>query len=404
MRRPVHVVYGGAHLFKAEIVRKLGEVAGRVLEQYAPRPEDLAFATGISHELAAVVHPLVLEKLRREPVEDYRIDFEDGYGYRPDAEEDGHAEAASREAVRAVKAGLLPPFFGIRVKPFSPASKKRALRTLDRFLPHFREETGALYPKNFVVTLPKITSADEVRALVWLLEQIEAAHTGPETKIELMMETPAALRKLREIVSAADGRAVAVHFGPYDYTSSLGITASNQSLNHPACDFARSMMQMELADCDVALADGPTTLLPIAPHRGDALTAQQLRENRETVFAAWNLHFANVRRALGNGFYQGWDLHPAQLPTRYAAVYSFFHEGLADASRRMCNFMDAAAQATRIGAIFDDAATGEGLLNFFVRAVDCGAISADRLPELAGLSKAELETGSFARILEMRRG
>ena len=395
MRRPVHVVYGGAHLFRPEVCRKLGEVARRSFEHYAPNPETLSQITGMNLDLAAVVHPLVTEKLRHEPVEDYRIDFEDGYGYRPDAEEDAHALAAAMGAAAAAKSGLLPPFFGIRVKPLDAPSRKRALQTLDIFLTHFREEVGDAHPANFVVTLPKVMYADEVRTL--------AHRVGKTTQIEVMVETPSALRNLREIVGAVGKQVSSVHFGPYDYTSNLGIVAAHQSLTHPACDFARSTMLAALAGDDIGLSDGPTTLLPIAPHRGENLTAEQQSENRTLIHQAWSLHYSNVRRALINGFYQGWDLHPAQLPTRYAAVFAFFQEGLADASRRMRNFMDSAAQATRVGAIFDDAATGQGLLNFFLRGINCGAIDAAELPPLAGLSLAELESGSFARILEMRR-
>ena len=383
MRRPVHVVYGGAHLFKADLCRKLGDVALRSLKVYAPTPQDLAHATGMPSVIAETVYPLVMEKLQREPIEDYRIDFEDGYGYRSDAEEDAHAEQAALEASRAVKEGWLPAFAGLRIKPFSGPSHARAVRTLQIFLSQFQ------CPENFVVTLPKISEPAEVRELLKLLQPF-----GP-IKIEIMMETPAALRHLREIVDAAEGRAVAVHFGPYDYTSSLGITATYQSLTHPACDFARNMMLVALADCPVGLSDGPTTLLPIAPHRGEGLNEAQLLENRTVVHNAWRLHYSNVQRALTNGFYQGWDLHPAQLPIRYAAVFAFFHEGLADASRRLRNFIDSSAQATRVGATFDDAATGEGLLNFFRRAVDCGAVRPDQLQALAGVSAGELSTLSF---------
>jgi len=107
-----------------------------------------------------------------------------------------------------------------------------------------------------------------------------------------------------------------------------------------------------------------------------------------------------VRDALYNGLYQGWDLHPGQLPTRYAAVYSFFLEGLDAASERLRNFIQKAAQATMVGDVFDDAATGQGLLNYFVRAVSCGAVLEGEIPELTGLTVEQLRSGSFAKILE----
>jgi hypothetical protein len=106
---------------------------------------------------------------------------------------------------------------------------------------------------------------------------------------------------------------------------------------------------------------------------------------------------------LVGGFYQGWDLHPAQLPVRYAAVYSFFLEGLGAASTRLKNFIEKAAQATRVGEVFDDAASGQGLLNFFLRGISCGAITEGEAQK-AGLTLAELQTRSFLKILEGRRG
>ncbi len=109
-------------------------------------------------------------------------------------------------------------------------------------------------------------------------------------------------------------------------------------------------------------------MMPIARHRAGAqpLTTVQREENRTAVHQAWKLHYLNVRRGLANGFYQGWDLHPAQLPARYSAVYAFFREGLASTAERLRAFMAQSAQATRVGNVFDDAATGQGLLNYFL--------------------------------------
>ena len=102
---------------------------------------------------------------------------------------------------------------------------------------------------------------------------------------------------------------------------------------------------------------------------------------------AWKVHFDHVRHSLVHAFYQGWDLHPAQLPTRYAAVYSFFLEGLDAAAKRLRGFTEKAAQATLLGDVFDDAATGQGLLNFFLRGLSCGAIT----PEEAAATGLTLE-------------
>jgi hypothetical protein len=231
-------------------------------------------------------------------------------------------------------------------------------------------------------------------------------------RIELMIETPQAIfnergeANLLPLVNAARGRCVAVHFGPYDYTASLNIASTYQPIAHFASDFARGVMQVALAGARVRLADGPTNIMPIAPFRtakdGSPLSASQTQENRAAVHHAWKLHFDNVRRSLANGYYQGWDLHPAQLPPRYAAVYSFFLENLDSSAERLRNFVEKAAQATRVGQVFDDAAMAQGLLNYFVQAINCGALTADEVHALTGLSPAELRSGSFVTILAGR--
>src|SRR3954463_9910129 len=75
-RQPVHVVYGGAHLFKADAAQKLGAVAVRALQEHEADAAALAAALGIVPALAPRIYPRVVEKLTREPVEDFRIDFE----------------------------------------------------------------------------------------------------------------------------------------------------------------------------------------------------------------------------------------------------------------------------------------------------------------------------------------
>jgi citrate lyase beta subunit len=327
-------------------------LAQKAFADYAPDSATVAKIFGI--ELASLVHKRVSEKLAREPIEDYRIDFEDGFGVRSDAEEDAAADNAAREVTAAVQAKALPRIFGIRVKSFhSVTTKARALRTLDRFL------SQAALPENFVVTLPKITAPEQVSELVRALEPY------PDVRIEIMIETPGSIFILPQLVEAARGKCVAAHFGAYDYMASLGITAACQDLRHPACDFARSMMLATLAETGVWLADGATNLLPFPPE----------------VHRAWKLHYDNIRHSLYNGFYQGWDLHPAQIPARLIAVHTFFLEGLAEASARLRNFRDQSEQATRVGAIFDDAATGRGLVNYFERAVRCGAIQESDVPK-----------------------
>jgi len=415
-RQPIHSVYGGAHLFKAETASKLAEVALRSWEEHAPDARTLARVLGLAEEgtLAETVHARVVSKLRREAVEDYRIDFEDGYGHRPDAEEDGHAVAAAEEMARGLERGSLAPFTGIRIKSFSDELFPRAVRTLDLFLSSLVEKTGGRLPPHFVVTLPKVTLREQVAALDSVLSGLEAGLSLERggVKVELMVETPQSLfdpegrLALPRLVAAAQGRCTGAHFGAYDYTAACGITAAHQHLFHPSCDFARHVMQVSLAGTGVHLSDGATTAMPVGPHKapkGGSLTPAQQEENRAAVHRAWRLHADNVRQALTNGFYQGWDLHPAQVPVRYAAVYAFFLEGVDAASRRLKAFMDKAAQATRLGDVFDDAATGQGLINFFLRGIACGALTEDEA-RAAGLTLDELRTRSFLEILQGRRG
>ncbi len=407
-RQPVHTVYGGAQLFTADTARKLGELALRALESYAPDPTTLAEAIGLPAGLASKVYERVVDKLRREAVEDFRIDFEDGYGNRSDEEEDGHAAAAAREVAAAQTAGTLPPFLGIRIKPFTRELAPRSIRTLDIFLTELIA-AGSVLPANFVVTLPKVTSKRHVETLVWLFENLED-RLGLEAgalHLEIMVETtqsildPAGRSMLPRLLDAAGGRMIGAHFGTYDYTANCDITAAHQRMRHPACDFAKQMMKVAFAGTGVALSDGATNIMPVGPHRG-TLTDQQKQENRTAVFAAWRLHADDVRHSLVNGLYQGWDLHPAQLPIRYASVYGFFLEGLAAASDRLRNFVDKAAQATLAGDVFDDAATGQGLLNFFLRGIACGAVREEEALA-TGLSLEEIRTRSFVKILDGRR-
>jgi citrate lyase beta subunit len=446
-RQPVHTVYGGAHLFKSDSAKRLGSLGRRSLDQFAP--DFLTFARAIelpgSNELpeideevdelvsllkndperarkerksawlAYTIYRRVAEKLQREPVEDFRIDFEDGYGNRPDDEEDGHAVSAAAETAEGNKNGTLPPFIGIRIKPFNEELRARSFRTLDIFISTLLELSKGRLPENFVVTLPKITIPEQVATLATLLLQLEK-QTGIEEgslKFEMMIETTQSIINHRGeinlplLLAAGEGRCVAAHFGTYDYTAGCNITAAHQHMLHPACDFAKHMMQVSFAGTGIWLSDGATNIMPVAPHRfvegGPPLTPQQIDENKEVVHRAWRLHYNHIQHSLTNAFYQGWDLHPAQLPTRYAAVYAFFLESLEAASERLKNFVEKAAKATLVGDVFDDAATGQGLLNYFLRAINCGALTETEAVQLSGLTLDELHSASFVKILKNRQ-
>src|ERR1051325_9016987 len=446
-RQPVHTVYGGAHLFKSDSATRLGSLARRSLDQFAPDfltfaraidlpgeselPESFDEATELvsilndeperarkekqAAWLAQTIYRRVIEKLDREPVEDFRIDFEDGYGNRPDDEEDGHAVSAAAETAEGSKKGTLPPFIGIRIKPFNEELRARSFRTLDIFVSTLVEINRGRLPDNFVITLPKITIPEQVSTLATLLQRLEEQTDLPEgsLKFEMMIETTQSIINhqgqinLPLLLAAAEGRCVAAHFGTYDYTAGCNITAAHQHMLHAACDFAKHMMQVSFAGTGIWLSDGATNIMPVAPHRfvegGPALTQEQIEENKEVVHRAWRLHYNHIQHSLTNAFYQGWDLHPAQLPTRYAAVYAFFLESLDAASERLRNFVEKAAKATLVGDVFDDAATGQGLLNYFLRAINCGAVTEEEATRLTSLTHDEFVSASFVKILNNRQ-
>ncbi|GAA3995175.1 aldolase/citrate lyase family protein [Hymenobacter fastidiosus] len=440
-RQPVHTVYGGANLFKADTCVRMGDSALNNLRTYAPNFAELARVLQLQgHEylptlekevagltarldamspaerkqepawLAYSVYNKIMKKLQREAVEDFRIDFEDGFGNRPDAEEDATAVQAAGELAKGMANGTVSPFIGIRIKPFTEDLKARGVRTLDIFLTALLEKTGGQLPENFVVMLPKVTIPEQMTTMVRLLEMLEKANGLPAgtLKMETMVEATQIIldedgrNPLLRIIRASEGRCVAAHFGTYDYTASAGITARYQTMAHPVCDFAHHMTKVALGGTGIFLSDGATNVMPIGPHRGDNLTFEQLRENRDSVHNAWRQGFHHTTHSLINGLYQGWDLNPAQLPMRYAATYSFFLSSYDDALFRLKSFVERAAISTLTGDIFDDAATGQGLLNFFLKALNCGAITEEEVLA-TGLTTAEIHSRSFFRILEGRR-
>lgn len=406
--QPLHVLYGGAHLFRADSAARMGALALQALERWAPDAEALAEAFALPPALAARVHPRVRARLAAGPVQDQRLDFEDGYGFRPDDEEDAHAVAAATEVARGLVAGSLAPRLGIRVKALTPESTPRALRTLGRFLRALAAATGGRLPPGFVVTLPKVTLTEQVATLAAALGTLEDELGLPRVGMELMIEAPQALIDadgrcpIGDWLRAGEGRVEACHIGTYDLTAALGVTAACQHLHHPAAAWARRVLQAALAGTGVWVVDGATTVLPVPPHRGEGLSPAQAAENRAAVHRAWRRAAADIRGSLAEGFYAGWDLHPAQLVSRYVAVQAFFLEALDPAAERLRHFLAHAARATRVGDAFDDAATGQGLLNFFARAVDCGAIGPEEVAA-TGLTLEEVRARSFLRVVEARR-
>lgn len=440
-RQPVHTVYGGANLFDVNIVTKLQKKAIGSLAAYAPNfcvlgrvlqlegwehlPKRIEEINTLkdrldqlseterkkeTHWLAYTVYNKLVAKLENEPLEDFRIDFEDGFGNRSDEEEDATAVNAAKELAKGMKEGSLPPFIGIRIKPFSEDLKERGIRTLDIFVSTLCHETGGKLPNNFVVMLPKVTIEAQVEALVHLFELLEESN-GMESgtlKMEMMVETTQSImdddgkNPLLKYIRASKGRLIACHFGTYDYTASCSITAKYQTMDHPVCDFAHHVTKVALSHTGIWLSDGATNVMPVGPHRGTDLSFAALEENTKIVHRAWKMGYDHVRHSLWNGFYQGWDLHPAQFVARYAAVYAFFLESYTDAAMRLKNFIDKAARATLTTDIFDDAATGQGLLNYFLKGLNSGAISEEEA-KATGLTLDEIRSRSFLTILKGRR-
>ena len=311
-RQPVHVVYGGAHLFRADVSQKLGKLAVAALDRWAPSAAEL--------DCSPEVIERVREKLAREPVEDYRIDFEDGYGDHSDDEEDAHVVAAAQAIRAGVDAGTLPPFIGIRIRPLHGHTRERALRTLRLFL----QTVAYRLPSQFRVTIPKVERPEELAQL--------ALELRGRAWIEALVETPPILGRLRELIAAAGGKLQSVHLGPYDLLASLGVSAPFQNLHHAACTSARMHMLMAFAGTDVEVVDGPTKILPIG-------------EDRCSVIAAWQQHRNEILQSLADGFYQGWDLHPAQLVTRYATLYQFYGANAPAMQSRLTNYESSEDQA-----------------------------------------------------------
>jgi citrate lyase beta subunit len=430
-RQAVHTVYGGANLFKSDTCIKMGEIALKNLQTYAPHfialakilkfeghenlPDDEILIADLVQQLddlqeterkdhpawlSYTVYNKIIKKLKTEAVEDFRIDFEDGFGNRPDEEEDATALRTANELADGMQADTLSPFIGIRIKPFTEDLKARGVRTLDIFLSTLLKKTGGKLPGNFIVMLPKVTITEQVTTLVRLFEIIEKKNNlDPGTlKMETMVEATQIImdeegkNPLMKIIRAGEGRLMAAHFGTYDYTASCGITAKYQTMAHPVCDFAHHMTKVALGGTGIFLSDGATNVMPVAPHRGENLT----------VHHAWRIGYNHTMHSLINGLYQGWDLNPAQIPMRYAATYYFFLSSMEEATYRLKIFVDRAAISTLTGDIFDDAATGQGLLNFFLKAMNCGAISEEEATA-TGLTIEEIRSRSFYKILQGRR-
>jgi citrate lyase beta subunit len=377
-RQPVHTVYVPGDAFTAGTIRSWGDRALALLDAHAPDPASFAAVLGLSDELAEPVHARVRAKLEREPVEDLRVDFEDGYGDRPAAEEDEAAARAARLIAGAYAGGTAAPYMGIRAKGMEAPVRARGIRTLDVFLTGLLEAGGL--PDGLVLTLPKVTYAEQVTAMARLLEAFEEAHGLRPGRIgfEIQIETSQAVlaadgtATVARMIQAAGGRATGLHYGTFDYSACLGVSAAYQAGDHPAADHAKAVMQVAAAGTGVRVSDGSTNVLPVGP--------------TEQVHAAWRLHHGLTRRALARAYYQGWDTHPGHLPTRYAAVFAFYREGFEQTADRLVRY------AGRTGGdVLDEPATARALAGHLLRGLDCGALDIAEVARLTGLTRADLE-------------
>ncbi|MEO8906616.1 MAG: aldolase [Microbacteriaceae bacterium] len=367
-RQPVHTVYVPADRYSPSLPAQWGEQALAAVGDHGGL-ESLSALLGQDAACASAVVPRVLAKLTSEPIEDLRLDFEDGYGDRGDEAEDADAVAAVAAVVAAVSAGDAPPFIGIRFKCFEAATRERGLRTLDLFVTGL-VEAGEL-PTGLVLTLPKVTTVEQVQAMELAVAELERVHGLPAGRLrfEVQVETPQLIlgsdgtSPVARLPHVVPGRISALHYGTYDYSASLEISAQYQSMEHPVADFAKEVMQLAVAGTGIRLSDGSTNVMPVGAGVEDA----------------WRLHGRLVRRSLERGYYQGWDLHPAQLPSRFSATYAFYREGYAAAAARLRAYLGATAGSSAdaaADAVMDEPATARALAGFVCRGLDCGAISA----------------------------
>ncbi|MFD7296642.1 DUF6986 family protein [Streptomyces sp. NPDC059897] len=383
-RQPVHTVYVPGDAFDAETIRTWGDKALAQLDEHAPDAASFAAVLGLSEELAEPVYSRVRAKLEREPVEDLRVDFEDGYRPASDADEDETAARAARVIAEAYANGTAAPYMGIRMKCMEEAVRDRAIRTLDIFLTGLMEHGGL--PEGLVLTLPKVTYPEQVTAMVRILEAFEKQHGLEPGRIgfEIQIETSQSIlggdgtATVARMIEAAEGRATGLHYGTFDYSACLGVSAAYQASDHPAADYAKAVMQVAAAGTGVRVSDGSTNVLPVGS------TAK--------VHDAWRLHFGLTRRALARAYYQGWDMHPGHIPTRYAAVFAFYREGFEAAAARLAAY---ARQAE--GDIADEPATAKALAGYLLRGLDCGALDTAEVARLSGLTRADLEGYSAPR-------
>ena len=375
-RQPVHTVYVPADRYTPALPAEWGATALAAVETQGGMAA-VVRELGVPDEFAADVASLVDAKLRTEPIEDLRLDFEDGYGDRGDEAEDADVRQAAELIAAAVDAGTAPAYIGIRFKCLEAPTRARGIRSLDLFLTTLLK-AGEL-PTGLVLTLPKVTTVAQVEAMAHICHRFEEHYrlNPGRLRFEVQVETPQLIlgpdgtSPLAAAIHAAEGRVSGLHYGTYDYSASLGIAAAYQSMEHPAADHAKNVMQVAAAQTGVRLSDGSTNILPV----GDD----------DAVRTAWRLSARLTRRSLERGYYQGWDLHPAQLVPRFVANTLFYRQGFAAAATRLRNYVYRVESA-----VMDEPATARALAAFVLRGIACGAVAEAEVQDAAGIDLASL--------------
>nr|WP_296766278.1 aldolase/citrate lyase family protein [Rhodococcus sp. (in: high G+C Gram-positive bacteria)] len=370
--QPVHTVYVPASDASADVPQRWGSVALQLLDSNPGVVESLDTADVLGR---------VRRILETRPIQDLRIDFEDGYGWRSDSEEDAHARAAgiTLSALAADPNG--PRWLGIRAKGLAPHERRRGIRTLELVL----DAAGGV-PGGFVFTVPKLRAVAQVDAVVALCEEVERAHglADHSLRFELQIESPQAIvgsdgtATLARALGRADGRCTSLHYGTYDYSAACGITSAQQSLSHPVADHAKNVMLAAAAQTGVWVSDGSTQVVPVG--------------TPADIEVAIRRHFGLVTRSLERGFYQGWDMHPGHLVTRWAATLSFFASAMPAAATRVAAYLDSSS-----GGIMDEPATAQALAGVLVRGLDAGAFDEEQLGAVSASITREILQGLLNR-------
>lgn len=387
-RQPVHTVYVPANRYAVTTPTDWGSAALAAAGS-AGGLDAVAALVGADEGTDCApdtLAALVDHKLRTEPIEDLRIDFEDGYGTFDDTTEDADVESALAALRSAIDEGSSTPFVGIRFKCLEAGTRARGLRTLDMFVSGLVESGGL--PDGLTLTLPKVTSVDQVEAMVAVASALEATNGLPAGRIrfEVQVETPQAIlgadgrAPVAQFIHAGQGRVSSLHYGTYDYSASLGIAAAYQSMEHPAADHAKNVMQLAVAGTGVHMSDGSTNILPV----GDP----------DNIAMAWTLHARLVRRHLERGIYQGWDMHPAQLVTRYLSTYAFYRRAFGPAATRLRNYVHRLDST-----VMDEPATARALASVIHRGSVCGALTGDEIETATDISTSTVRDIALGRTI-----